>query len=103
MTAPIMGQAQGALSRAATVVAEARTDLDALSRQLDGQVQGLQSRWAGRGGTAFLALHRAWMQKQGTITAALDGLEAALRGTEQDNTTTDEQQQALYSRFAGRL
>jgi hypothetical protein len=41
--------------------------------------------------------------KQGTITGALDGFEAALRSTETDNTTTDETQSAVFTRNRQRL
>ena len=101
--APEMGQGEGTLTRAAGLVAAAKQDFDAMSRQLDGQIAGLHGRWAGAGGTAFFALHRAWTDKQAVITSALDEFEASLTSTERDNMSTDEAQSANYNRFAGRL
>lgn len=98
-----MGQGEGTLSRAATMVAEARQDFDTLSRQLDGQIQGLGGRWAGAGGSAFFRLHAAWTEKQGRVVAALDRFEQSLLDTERVNVRTDEDQQATYDRYAGRL
>lgn len=98
-----MGQGRQTLSRAAGLVAGARADLDGLSRRLDGQVAGLQGQWTGSGGSAFLSLHRAWTERQATITGALDSFEAALRATERDNLGTDEAQSAHYRRTAARL
>jgi WXG100 family type VII secretion target len=101
--APEMGQGEQTLTRAAGMVADARTDFDGLSRRLDGQIAGLQGRWAGAGATAFFALHRAWTDKQGVITRALAEFEASLVSTERDNVATDDAQSALYQRTAGRL
>jgi len=101
--APEMGQGERTLTRAAGLVAEARTDLDGLSRRLDGQIAGLQGRWAGAGATAFFALHRVWTERQHVITRALDDFESALVSTERDNLATDDAQSATYHRTAGRL
>ncbi len=101
--APEMGQGEHTLTRAAGLVGEAKSDFDGFSRRLDTQIEGLRGRWAGAGGTAFFALHRAWAQRQATITSALDRFEASLRTTEKDNLGTDEAQSARYHRTAGRL
>jgi WXG100 family type VII secretion target len=102
-TAPDMGQGEHTLSRAAGLVADARSDLDGLNRRLDGQVAGLQGRWTGAGGSAFFALHRAWTERQASIAATLDAFEASLRSTERDNLATDDAQSAHYHRTAARL
>lgn len=101
--APEMGQSERALTRAAAMVAEARKDFDGFSSRLDTQIGGLEGRWTGAGGRAFLSLHRAWTEKQRTITNALDEFEASLVSTERDNASTDEAQSANYHRTAGRL
>jgi len=74
-----------------------------MSKTLDGQIAGLQGKWAGAGGTAFFGLHQAWTEKQRIITNALDEFAASLTSTEHDNVNTDETQSATYSRVAGRL
>jgi WXG100 family type VII secretion target len=101
--APEMGQGERTLTRAAGLVADAKQDFDALSSNLSGQIQGLQGRWAGAGGSAFFTLHQAWTEKQRVITAALNEFEASLTSTERDNMSTDETQSANYNRYAGRL
>ena len=98
-----MGQGEGTLSRAAVLVADAKRDFDALSRQLEGRIQGLQGRWAGQGGAAFFALHAAWSDKQRTIVGALDDFERSLHTTEKDFVGTDQVQQANFQRNADRL
>ena len=102
-TAPEMGQGEKTLTRAAGLVADAKTDFDGFSRRLDAQIAGLHGRWAGAGATAFFALHRAWTEKQDVITRALNEFEASLVSTERDNVATDDAQSALYHRTAGRL
>jgi WXG100 family type VII secretion target len=101
--APEMGQGERTLTRAAGLVADARQDFEGLSRALEGQIAGLQGKWAGAGGTAFFSLHQAWTEKQRVITNALNEFEASLTSTERDNMSTDESQSSAYNRFAGRL
>jgi len=101
--APEMGQGERTLTRAAGLVADARQDFEGLSRALEGQIAGLQGKWAGAGGTAFFSLHQAWTEKQRVITNALNEFEASLTSTERDNMSTDETQSSAYNRFAGRL
>ena len=101
--APEMGQGERTLTRAAGLVADAKADLDGLSKTLEAQIQGLQGRWAGAGGSAFFALHQAWTDKQRVITSALNGFEASLTSTERDNISTDEAQTSNFSNYAAKL
>lgn len=101
--APEMGQGEKTLTRAAGLVADAKQDFDGLSKALEGQIAGLQGKWAGAGGTAFFSLHQAWTEKQRVITNALNEFEASLTSTEKDNLNTDETQSSNYNRYAGRL
>ena len=101
--APLMGQGHGALSAAAELVAEARSDLERLDRELVGHVDAARTAWSGRGGAAFTALGLAWSEKQRVIVGALHGFEAALRSTEKDNLGTDDQQSAAFGRHQQRL
>ena len=103
MSAAEMGQGEGALSRGAGLVADAKVDFDRISSKLDGQIQGLRGRWQGAGGTAFFALHQAWTEKQRVIVQALNEFESALTATERDNLATDEAQSANYARTTSRL
>jgi uncharacterized protein YukE len=101
--APEMGQGHGTLSRAAAMVADARVDFERFNRELVGRIDSARATWVGQGGTAFNALGHAWSEKQRTITHALDGFEAALRGTERDNTATDDLQSSAFIRSQQRL
>lgn len=98
-----MGQGERTLTRAAGLVAEAKQDFDRLSGQLEGQIQGLQGRWTGAGGTAFFQLHQAWTEKQRTIVNALDDFAGSLTSTEQDNLAADDEVGASYRQLQGRL
>ena len=102
-SAPEMGQGEKTLTRAAGMVADAKTDFDGFSRKLDGQISGLRGQWIGAGGAAFFALHQAWTEKQGVITSALNEFETSLQSTERDNVSTDDAQSAAYNRTAARL
>lgn len=96
-------QGAGTLARAATLVADAEADLEAIRRRLDAQVAGLAGRWTGAGGSAFFALHRAWTDRQRAIVQALHQLDAALVATARDTTAVDQLQAGGYARVAGRL
>lgn len=103
MSSNEMGQGEGTLSKAAGMVAEARADFDRLSNKLEGQIQGLQGRWVGAGGSAFFQLHQAWTEKQRVIVSALNEFEQSLTSTERDNVNTDDTQMSNYNRNASRL
>jgi uncharacterized protein YukE len=102
-SAPEMGQGQGTLSRAAEMVAEAKRDFDRLDSSLVRHLDAARARWAGQGGSAFVALGGAWSEKQRTIVGALDQFEASLRATEKDNLATDDAQSATFTRTQQRL
>jgi uncharacterized protein YukE len=98
-----MGQAQGTLSAAAGMVADAKHDFDRLNSELVQHIDGAKATWVGQGGTAFSALGHAWAEKQRTIVSALNQFEASLRSTEKDNTSTDDTQSAAFARNHQRL
>lgn len=98
-----MGQAEGALSRAAGLVRQAKGDFDTLAGQLEGRIQGMSAQWRGAGGSTFRGLAAAWLEKQRVITRALDDFEGSLRGAERTNIATDEAQSAAMARFRQRL
>lgn len=98
-----LSQQEKALSRAATMVREARGDLNRLQGNLSGQIESVRMRWQGEGGNAFQVLHTAWQEKQARITRALDDFERSLLETEQDNITTDGSQMDLMNRNLQRL
>ncbi|WP_182525399.1 WXG100 family type VII secretion target [Nocardioides dongkuii] len=97
------GQGEKALTKAATLVADAKRDFDGYARELDDQISALKGRWVGQGGAAFFTLHQAWTEKQTIIVQALNEFEASLTSTERDNVSTDDTQSSNYVRTAGRL
>lgn len=103
MSTSEMGMGEGTLNRAAQLVAGAKQDFDRLSSELEGQIAGLQGKWAGAGGQAFFALHRAWTEKQRVIVGALNEFEASLVGTEKDVRGTDDTQAGNFSTYQSRL
>lgn len=98
-----LSQGEGALTAAAERVAAARADVTRLQGQLAGDIDALRGRWSGAGAIAFHRLHDAWQERQARVTAALDGLEAALRETEQDTLRTDDQQAEGFAHYTARL
>jgi WXG100 family type VII secretion target len=97
------GQGDGALSRAASLVSDARADFTGYSARLDSQIAAIHGRWGGRGAQAFFHLHQAWTERQRRIVGALDDFASSLTATEQDNTATDDAVGADYGRLLGRL
>lgn len=98
-----MGMGAGTLGRGAGLVEAARHDFDRASCELDLEIDQLRSQWQGAGGQAFFVLKDAWSDRQRQVTAALEELAGALRGTERDVTATDQQQAAGYHQDLGRL
>lgn len=102
-TAGEMRQGEGTLGAAAECVSRCRGDFTRLSSALTDQLMAMQGQWAGRGGSAFFALHQAWSEQQAAIVGALDRFGESLRTTERDTVSTDEQLGSGFSQMAGRL
>jgi uncharacterized protein YukE len=98
-----MGQAYGALSAGAALVAEARHDLDAIGAELRRRIDDTGVSWCGRGGEAFTTFGHAWSDRQASIVGALDHFESALRATEHVNVATDDDQSAALARYRQQL
>jgi len=101
--APEFGQGEGTLSKAATLVSDARADFNKIADRLTGQIGAVQGKWGGQGAQAFFILHQAWTEKQKVIVDALDEFAASLHSTEKDNVSTDDAQSTSYTRLQGRL
>ena len=103
MATPEMKAGDRTLSRAAGMVANAKSDFDRLSRTMSDTIVGYQSKWQGQGGRAFFGLHQAWTEKQDRIVRALTEFEAALTSTERDNINTDQSQSDYMNKNHSRL
>lgn len=97
------GQGEGTLSRAASMVTEAKADFMSISNQMTGKLQGMSGQFVGQSGTAFTRLHTAWAERQRTIVGALDDFAESLTLTEKDNLQTDEAQSSSMTSLANRL
>lgn len=97
------GQGDQVLSRAATMVAQCKTDMDGISGQMMGHVEALRAQWGGTGSNAFVNLGNAWNEKQRRIVSALNEFEQNLLTTERTNTTTDDEQQSAMSNLQNTL
>ncbi|GEP33390.1 hypothetical protein NSZ01_11580 [Nocardioides szechwanensis] len=97
------GQGEGVLTRAAGMVADARSDFNTISRQLTDQISQVQGRWGGQGATAFFALQQAWTEKQQVIVDALNEFENSLGVTERDNINTDDAQGSNFTNLTHKL
>ena len=78
MATPEMKAGDRTLSRAAGMVATAKSDFDRLSATLSDNLVAQQAKWQGQGGRAFTNLHQAWTEKQNRIVQALNEFEASL-------------------------
>lgn len=104
MTNPMeMKAGDQTLTRAATMVANAKSDFDRLSTTLSHDILAQQARWQGQGGASFFRLHAAWTEKQNRIVNALEEFESALTSTERLNVATDQAQSDFLARNSGRL
>src|SRR3954453_5871735 len=103
MATPEMKSGDRTLSRAAGMVATAKSDFDRLSAMLSDNITAQQSKWQGQGGRAFFNLQQAWTEKQNRIVAALNAFESALTTTERNNTSTDQTQPDYMNRNHSRL
>ncbi len=103
MATPEMKAGDRTLTRAAGMVAQAKSDFDRLSATLSDNIMAQQSKWQGQGGRAFFNLHQAWTEKQTRIVRALNEFEAALTSTERDNINTDQSQSDYMNKNHDRL
>lgn len=97
------GMGEDTLVKAADMVRNAKADFDRLAGQLEGQIQGLQGRWAGQGGRAFFQVHQAWSEKQRIVVKALDDFEQSLVSTDKDAKATDEASSSSMANINSRL
>ncbi|TYL54895.1 hypothetical protein FXB39_04620 [Nocardioides sp. BGMRC 2183] len=97
------GQSEGVLSKAAQLVADARSDFTTQSRVLNDQLANMRLQWQGQGGRSFGSFEATWQEKHGVVVAALDTFSASLTDTERDNVNTDEEQGGFVNTLTNRL
>ena len=97
--APEFGQGEGTLSRAAGLVTDAERTSTRSPTSSSGQIRGSRASGAARALPAFFVLHPAWTEKQKVIVNALNEFAASLTATEKDNVSTDDAQNASYTKL----
>lgn len=101
--AETIGLTTGALDRAAALVGAARTDLIGVGGRLTARLAESQSGWRGSGARSFAAFQTTWSDRHRAIVAALDGFEAALRGSEAVSQRADAEQAQTFAGAAAGL
>jgi WXG100 family type VII secretion target len=92
-----------ALTRAAGLVADARSELDAQTASLRGKLQGIGSSWKGGAATSFVQIMERWDTDTKKLISALDNFENNLRATEKSYDAVDSEQQSHFTRLSNRL
>jgi len=92
-----------ALNRGATMVSEARQDLESQLAQLQGKLANIGSMWRGAGSQAFGSVMTRWNDQTRRITGALNDFEANLRSSEQTYNASDEAQSSSFTNLGARL
>jgi WXG100 family type VII secretion target len=73
------------------------TQLQQMLSTLLSNLEQLQSKWVGAGGTSFTAVKNQWVEDQGKIQRALLETATAIRSSGQNYTVTDDQAQSRVS------
>lgn len=92
-----------ALNRGASMVSDARTDLESQLSGLRGQLSGIGAQWIGSGSTAFQNVITRWDEDTRKIISALNEFEANLHSSESTYNASDDTQASSFSRLSGRL
>jgi WXG100 family type VII secretion target len=92
-----------ALDRGATLVADARGELEQQLSALRGKLAAIGGQWVGAGSVAFQQVMVRWDDDARRVINALNGFEANLRTSESTYNASDEAQSASYAHLAGRL
>ncbi|WP_159809627.1 WXG100 family type VII secretion target [Cellulomonas citrea] len=91
---------EGALQRGAQAVADAKAGIDQRVSFVRSEIETVGSMWTGPAAARFTQLMAEWDTKTKKLNAVLDTLEASLRGTAQDQASTDESHQQTIAGLA---
>jgi len=98
-----VGFGEGTIKSTAQLLAEAKTQLRKLSKELQGEIDQLQGKFGGQGAQAFGVLNQAWDEKQGAIVMTLEKFESTLDETEKSMTASDEQSASSVSSIRAQM
>lgn len=88
---------EGALRRGQQAVSEAKEGIDLRTKQVRGDIETLRGYWRGAAATSFTQLMQRWDAETVKLNNILVELENSLRGTEQDQAATEEEQKSAIS------
>ena len=94
---------EGALRRGQKAVSEAKEGIDIRTRQVRSDIETLRGYWRGSAATAFTGLMTRWDAETAKLNNVLLELEASLRGTEQDQAATEEEQKSAIAGLASMM
>lgn len=95
--AETQGAEAGALLKGADAVNEAHGAIKREISAVESDIAELRGFWTGPSAAAFASMMGGWNEKVTTMNNVLDTLEAALRGTEKDQSAMDEDQQSTIA------
>lgn len=88
---------EGALRRGQQAVAEAKSGIDQRTKQVRSEIEQLRGFWTGSAALSFTQLMTRWDAETVKLNNVLIELETALRGTEQDQSATEQEHQSAIS------
>jgi len=95
--AETQGAEAGAVLKGADAVSEAHSAIKAEIRAVESDIAELRGFWTGPSAASFASMMGNWNDKVTIMNNVLDTLEAALRGTEKDQSAVDEEHQSTIS------
>ncbi len=88
---------EGALRRGQHAVSEAKKGIDQSTKKVRGDIEELRAFWSGAAAVSFTQLMARWDAETVKLNNVLIDLENSLRGTEQDQAATEEEQKQAIS------
>lgn len=95
--AETQGAEAGAILKGADAVNEAHSAIKREISAVERDIAELKGFWTGPSAAAFASMMTTWNDKVTVMNNVLDTLEAALRGTEKDQSAVDEEHQSTIA------
>ncbi|MGO3146146.1 MAG: WXG100 family type VII secretion target [Leucobacter sp.] len=88
---------EGALRRGQQAVTEAKEGIDKHTKVVRGDIEQLRAYWTGSAALSFTQLMTQWDAETAKLNNILLELHAALRGTEDDQAATEDEQKSVVA------
>lgn len=89
----VIAAEEGALRRGAEAVKEAKSGIDQQVKTVRNEIEQVRGYWSGAASGAFTQLMSSWDAEASKLNNVLIALEQSLRGTEKDQSATEESHQ----------